>query len=107
MNLMSTTRDEAGAVHLCSDCFVDEGLRIDAYKHGLDKEGECPKCRSLCGRKLTKDHVKDLAWRFFVSGTMVRGTYGGAPVIQFNEHHYGKSDIAPSPHRLGLRGRSS
>lgn len=94
---MTTTKDDASTVLLCSDCFVDEGLRIDAHTHGLDREGECPQCRSLNGRKLTKDHVTRLAWRFFVSGTTVRGDYGAAPVIQFNEHHYGKSDISPSP----------
>ena len=94
---MATTKDDISTVLLCSDCFVDEGLRIDAYKQGLDKEGECPKCRSPNGRKLTKDHVEALAWRFFVSGTTVRGNYGGAPIIQFNEHHYGKGNISPSP----------
>ena len=29
---------------LCSDCFVDEGLRIDAWKHGAEHQGECPNC---------------------------------------------------------------
>lgn len=82
---------------LCSDCFVDEGLRIDAFKHGIEQEGACPACKSLNGRKLTKDHIKALAWRFFVNGTMISGEYGGAPAIQFNEFHYGKSDILPSP----------
>jgi hypothetical protein len=82
---------------LCSNCFVDEGLRIDAYKHGLEQDGNCPNCSSPNGRKLTKDHVESLAWRFFVSGTTIRTEYGAAPVIQFNNHHYGKSDIAPSP----------
>jgi len=32
-----------------------------------------------------------------VSGTTIRCEYGAAPVIQFNEQHYGKSDISPSP----------
>jgi hypothetical protein len=41
-------------------------------------------------------HVKRLAWRFFVSGTTIRYEYGGAPVIQFNEQHFGKSDFSPS-----------
>ena len=94
---MATTKDDTSTVLLCSDCFVDEGLRTDAYKQGLDKDGECPKCRSPNGRKLTKDHIEALAWRFFVSGTTVRSNYGGAPIIQFNEHHYGKGDISPSP----------
>lgn len=93
---MTTTRDNASIVLLCSDCFVDEGLRIDAFKHGLDEKGECPRCKSSEGRKLTKNDVMGLAWRFFVSGTTLRGDYGGAPVIQFNEQHFGKSDISPS-----------
>lgn len=84
-------------VLLCSNCFTDEGLRIDATKHGLTQDGECPNCRSLEGRKLTKEHIEALAWRFFVSGTTIRCEYGAAPVIQMNEQHYGKSDISPSP----------
>lgn len=82
---------------LCSDCFVDEGLRIDAFKHGIEQEGSCPTCKSPNGRKLTKDHIEGIAWRFFVSGTTIRCEYGGAPIIQFNESHHGKSDISPSP----------
>lgn len=46
--------------------------------------------------KLTGDHIKGLAWRFFVSGTTIRCDYGAAPVIQFNDHRYGQSDITPS-----------
>lgn len=83
-------------VLLCSDCFADEGLRIDAAKHGLEQQDACPRCKSTEGRKLTKKHIEGLAWRFFVSGTTVRCDYGAAPVIQFNEYHYGKSDISPS-----------
>ncbi|WP_312244696.1 RES family NAD+ phosphorylase [Stutzerimonas nitrititolerans] len=82
---------------LCSDCFADEGLRIDALKHGLEQQGDCPNCRSQQGRKLTKEEIAGLAWRFFVSGTTIRCEYGGAPAVQFNEYHYGKSDITPSP----------
>lgn len=82
---------------LCSNCFTDEGLRIDAAKHGFEQQGECPNCKSSEGRKLTKEHIKGLAWRFFVGGTTIRLKYGAAPAIQFNEYHYGKSDIVPSP----------
>jgi len=81
---------------LCSNCFTDEGLRIDAAKHGLEQQGKCPNCQSLTGKKLTRDHIEGLAWRFFVSGTTIRFDYGAAPVIQFNEYHYGRSGIAPS-----------
>ncbi|WP_235510168.1 RES family NAD+ phosphorylase [Burkholderia sp. lig30] len=48
-------------------------------------------------RSDSKDHIQGLAWRFFVSGTTIRTEYGAAPAIQFNEHHYGKSNISPSP----------
>lgn len=90
---MFDDREPAGQILLCSNCFTDEGLRIDAAKHGLEEQGECPNCKNHDGKKLTGDHIKALAWRFFVSGTTVRYEYGAAPVIQFNEHHYGKSDI--------------
>jgi hypothetical protein len=66
---------------LCSNCFTDEGLRIDAAKHGLEQQGECPNCRSSDGRKLTRGHIESLAWRFFVGGTTIRGQYGAAPAI--------------------------
>lgn len=81
---------------LCSNCFVDEGLRIDAAKHGLQQDGDCPNCGSPDGGKLTKIDIERLAWRFFVSGTTIRCEYGAAPVIQCNSYHYGKSDISPS-----------
>lgn len=93
---MSDTTGPTSEVLLCSDCFTDEGLRIDAAKHGLEQQGECPNCQSPNGHKLTQDHIKGLAWRFFVSGTTVRCDYGAAPVIQFNEYHYGQSNIVPS-----------
>ena len=89
-----TNEDE---VLLCSDCFEDEGLRIDAYKMGRELQEECPNCNSRSGSKLTKNLVESLAWRFFVSGTTIRCDYGAAPVIQINKHHFGKSDVTPSP----------
>jgi hypothetical protein len=94
---MATENERASQPLLCSNCFVDEGLRIDALKHGLDQPGNCPNCKSPDGRKLTKEHITGLAWRFFVSGTTIRLDYGAAPIIQLNEHHYGNSDISPSP----------
>lgn len=94
---MPTTPNPDEPVLLCSDCFVDEGLRIDAFKCGIDQSGNCPNCHSPRGKKLTKEIIEGIAWRFFVSGTTVRSEYGAAPVIQFNEHHHGKSDISPSP----------
>lgn len=81
---------------LCSNCFFDEGLRIDAWKHGTEHQSDCPNCKNPNGRKLTKEHVLSIAHRFFVSGTTIRFDYGAAPGVQFNEGHYGRSDISPS-----------
>lgn len=78
---------------LCSECFSDQGLRMDAFQLGREDDGACQQCHRTTGRKLTREMVEQLAYRFFVRGTFVRTTYGGAPVIQFNEHHHKKSDI--------------
>jgi hypothetical protein len=94
---VTTETTEDNQPYLCSNCFVDQGLRLDSMKHGLEMHGECRNCKSTDGRKLTKKHLTALAYRFFVSGTTIRLDYGAAPVIQFNEYQYGKSDIAPSP----------
>lgn len=81
---------------LCSNCFVDEGLQLDAIKIGFESSEECPQCRNANGKKLAIEHIEMLAGRFFVRGTTVRGDYGAAPVIQCNSHHYGKSTISLS-----------
>lgn len=94
---MTMTTEDNSQPLLCSDCFADEGLKIDATKHGLEQDGDCPNCKSPTGRKLTKELIKAVTWRFFVRGTTIRTEYGAAPMIQFNEQHYGESDISPSP----------
>jgi hypothetical protein len=88
---------EDDKVLLCSDCFKDEGLKIDAYKIGIDNTNKCPKCNSTTGHKLTKKLATDLCYRFFVRGTILKLDYGGAPLIQFNQQHFNNSDIDVSP----------
>ena len=68
----------------CSDCFQNEGLRLDALTGGIQDETVCKRCGSQAGKKLTRAHLEVLAGRFFVSGTFQRLEYGGAPIIQFN-----------------------
>jgi len=79
---------------LCSSCFQDYGLALDAHDIGVASDLACPHCGRTDGRKLDKDRLLSLADEFFVRGTLVRTDYGGAPVLQFNEHHYQKTDIA-------------
>lgn len=89
--------DEDTKILLCSDCFRDEGLRIDALKIGIESDEQCPKCKSSSGHKLTKELILDLCHRFFVRGTILKLEYGGTPLIQFNQQHFNKTDIEVSP----------
>lgn len=81
---------------LCSECFKDQGLKLDAFNVGIESQTSCPNCNGKNGRKLNKELVAKLAYRFFVVGTIHRTPFGGAPVIQFNEHQYNNSDIQVS-----------
>jgi len=71
---------------LCSNCFKDQGLKLDSFKIGIEINKKCPNCNSNDGKKLTSDLIETLAHRFFVRGTLHKTNYGAAPIIQFNEH---------------------
>lgn len=70
---------------LCSECFRDEGLRLDARSIGLSDASVCPNCGAAVGAKLDEKRLSTLAYRFFVWGSLLRCEYGAAPLIQFNE----------------------
>jgi len=70
---------------LCSNCFSDQGLRLDAERVEADNS-DCQSCGQAAGRKLRKDKAAALAHRFFVWGTLHKCDYGAAPIVQCNEH---------------------
>jgi len=78
---------------LCSDCFKDEGLKINSYHIGLNKDTICPNCNSKNGKKLTEELVDKLLYQFFVIGTIHKTEFGGASIIQCNQQHKGNSNI--------------
>ena len=78
---------------LCSNCFTDEGLRLDAFRLGVSQPSVCPRCGTKEGQKLDREAIGVLAHRFFVRGTLRRFDYGAAPAIQFNEHQRGMGNI--------------
>lgn len=81
---------------LCSECFQDEGLRLDAFQIGIDNINKCPNCSSEKGKKLTKQIIRELCYRFFVRGTIEHFDYGGFPLIQMNEERFKDSEIKVS-----------
>jgi RES domain len=82
-------------IALCSDCFRDQGLHLDAKQIGIADDSACPSCGSRTGKKLNPDLIKKLAHRFFVRGTLSRCDYGAAPLVVFNEHQ--STCISTSP----------
>jgi len=65
------------AFPLCSECFQDEGLKLDAAQLGVANVSPCRNCGKEIGRKLTIDSIVHLAHRFFVGGSFLRLEYGG------------------------------
>jgi hypothetical protein len=78
---------------LCSNCFKDQGLKLESVKIGIELNNPCPNCHTSDGMKLNKKVLMILAHRFFVRGSFRKRRFGGAPRIQFNEHHYGKKSL--------------
>lgn len=76
--------EQRGKIALCSDCFHDQGLRLNSERLGILDDSPCPNCGSTSGTKLTTELVQALAQLFFVWGTIRRSRYGAAPVVQFN-----------------------
>jgi hypothetical protein len=77
---------------LCSECFQDEGLRIEAEHIGHASGDVCPTCRSTTGMKLDLQHLEKLNHRFFVQGSIPHGVGGYVPILQFNPESTGADD---------------
>ena len=87
-------RKTTDAAVACSACFRDQGLKLDAEQLGISNNYACPNCKTTFGKKLSRDTISKLAYRFFVRGTFVRCDFGAAPRVQFNE--YQRTSIEPS-----------
>ena len=69
---------------LCSKCFLDHGLELEAYRIGTPVGVVCNHCGVTDGRKLTKSKAKHLAYCFFSIGSIRRFDYGVAPRVAIN-----------------------
>jgi len=70
-------------------------LRLDAARLGIVDNSICQHCGVSSGRKLNKDLIDKLAYRFFVWGTLHRCDYGAAPRVQFNDHQTTSIETSP------------
>ena len=76
-------------VLLCSNCFVNVGLRLEAERiGGAQVETPCPHCGKSGGRVLDSSGSELLLHRFFVRGSIPPEIGGDAPLYQFNPQHY-------------------
>ena len=91
---LDLVRERISGPALCSDCFVDQGLGIEARRLGHKSRRLCPNCDSRAGAKLYRSDIEELALRYFVYGTRIRTEFGGAPILQFNSWHYRKPEVS-------------
>src|SRR5260370_38500315 len=57
---------------LCSDCFEDEGLGLEAERIGKTNKGRCPNCKSVSGHSLDQASLEELQVQFFSRSTGIR-----------------------------------
>jgi len=80
---------------VCSACFSDRGISLDAAQIEQQTDGICQNCGAPGHKRLPVAGLLALAHRFFVWGSFLRMRYGAAPRVQFNEHQHTYLDVGP------------
>jgi hypothetical protein len=71
---------------ICSDCFHNEGLRLEAEKVGEKSAEVCPHCKSSSGRKIKQgESARLLMQNFFMHGSVPQDIGGWAPVYWWTD----------------------
>src|SRR6267142_3417841 len=60
---------------LCSKCFKNAGISVEAEKIGCASAPECPRCGAPAGAKLTEENLLRLQDNFFIGGSRVSAYY--------------------------------
>lgn len=71
---------------LCSECFKNEGLKLEAQQIGSDDNSICKNCTSSTGKKLTDEQLHLLMQRFFVHGSVPQNVGGYASVYRWSDN---------------------
>lgn len=62
-------RSKTSAFPLCSECFKDNGLSLEAKRIGREHTSACPNCKSSDGYALDNDCLHKLQQQFFSRAT--------------------------------------
>ena len=71
---------------ICSECFLDEGLKLTALKYGIENNKTCANCYKSNGNKISKELLTEICWEYFVNGSYFETEFGGSSLLMFNEH---------------------
>lgn len=71
---------------LCSECFKNEGLKLEAQKIGYDDNNVCNNCTSSTGKKLVKEQLCLLMQRFFLHGSVPQNIGGYASIYRLSDN---------------------
>lgn len=70
---------------ICSECFKDQGLKLEAEKLGKQDNSRCSYCNKKAGFKLSMENMLLLCEIYFRDGCIVKCKYGFYPYLQFND----------------------
>lgn len=87
---------------LCSECFTNEGLRIESKKIGSNSKMQCTNCLCNDATILDADNCYQLMQQFFVYGSVPPNVGEMAPVYMVNDydHKYELPHIYKHDHDL-------
>jgi hypothetical protein len=78
--------EHTNKVLLCSNCFENEGLRLETQRQGTSDGSECPNCGSTDGAKIDLESLNAVVDNFFVFGTKP-SIYSLPLIIKQNPDH--------------------
>ncbi|MEP3673124.1 MAG: RES family NAD+ phosphorylase [Hyphomicrobiales bacterium] len=96
-NLISKKNKLLDQPVLCSACFTDVGLRLEAEKIGVADGKKCKACGKTDGAKIRPSQLESFFVEFFGNGSFSRTEFGGANRLASNTMRHGKREVCLPP----------
>lgn len=71
---------------VCSECFLDEGLKLTISKYGVENKLACSNCGKSNGKKISEELLDEICWEYFVNGSAYETEFGGSSLLMFNKY---------------------